>query len=51
MLNFDKIKSKLSELSETTINAIKEGRCLVYDEEVKGYTDMAELKKALGVRE
>ena len=47
MLNFDKIKSKLSELSETTINAIKEGRSLAYDKEVNGYTEIDDLKEAL----
>lgn len=49
MLNFNETENKFSQLNETTIIAIKEGRCLAYDEEIKGYTEMDELKKALEV--
>jgi len=35
--------------NEETIKAIEEGRKIAHDPSVKGYTDIAELRKALGV--
>lgn len=38
---------KLDKPNKVTLAAIEEGRRIAYDETVKGYTDMAELRKAL----
>jgi len=40
-------KLKLDEPNEVTAAAIEEGRRIARDKKVKGYTDMAELRKAL----
>ena len=40
---------KLDTPNATTIAAIEEGRRIAYDNSVKGYTDMDELRKALDV--
>ena len=40
---------KLNVPNQSTINAIDEGRRIVYDKSIKGYLDMSELKEALEI--
>ena len=39
---------KLNTPDSITKAAIEEGKRIVYDDSVKGYSDLADLKKALG---